>query len=221
MRPRSGIGWLTAYAIAMAHVEAAVVIYLRRVHYAADPLTLFPLVMLPNPDLAIELARELATLVMIASVAFLHAKGGPLVLAAFAYVFGLWDIAYYGWLKLMLGWPTSWLEWDVLFLIPWPWLAPWIAPVLVAAILVIWGARTLLFSSAALPLTRGASILFAIGAALVIGAFLLPGAPFVAGTVPGEGYRPETFHWGVFAFGYAVMTAGLFVKALPKIPLGM
>ena len=104
-------GWLTAYAIAMAQVEAAVVIYLRRLHYADDPLTLFPLVTLPEPDLPIEVAREIATLVMIASVAFLHAQRGPLVLATFAYVFGLWDIAYYGWLKLMLGWPTSWLEW--------------------------------------------------------------------------------------------------------------
>jgi hypothetical protein len=217
----AGIGWLTAYAVAMAQVEAAVVIYLRRVHYADDPLTLFPLVMLPNPDLRIELARELATLVMIASVAFLHAKRGPLVLAAFAYVFGLWDIAYYGWLKLMLGWPTSWLEWDVLFLIPWPWLGPWIAPVLVAVVLVIWGARTLLSSSAAPPLTRGAAIVFAIGVAFVIAAFLLPGAAFIASTAPDEAYRPQTFYWGVFAFGYSVMTAGLFVKALPKIPLGI
>jgi hypothetical protein len=217
----AGIGWLTAYAIAMAQVEAAVVIYLRRVHYADDPLTLFPLVTLPNPDLPIELAREVATLVMIATVAFLHAKRGPRVFAAFAYVFGVWDIAYYGWLKVMLGWPTSWLEWDVLFLIPWPWLGPWIAPVLVAALLAIWGARTLSSSSAAPPLTRGASIGFAIGVAIVIGAFLLPGAPFVAGTVPDEGYRPETFYWGVFAFGYAVMTAGLFVRALPRIPLGI
>ena len=45
MRRRSvvGIGWLTAYAIAMAHVEAAVVIYLRRLYHAGDPLTVFPL----------------------------------------------------------------------------------------------------------------------------------------------------------------------------------
>ena len=118
----AGIIWLTAYAIATAHVEAALVIYLRRIHYADDPLTLFPLATLPNPDLAIELAREVATLVMIASVAFLYAKRGIRVFAAFLYVFGLWDIAYYGWLKVMLGWPTSWLEWDVLFLMERPFI---------------------------------------------------------------------------------------------------
>ena len=112
----------------------------RRIGYAEDPLTLFPLTVLPPPDLAIELTREVATLLMILSVALLHSKRGIRALAAFVYVFGLWDIAYYAWLKIMLGWPTHWLEWDVLFLIPWPWVGPWIAPVLVAIVFVIWGA---------------------------------------------------------------------------------
>ncbi|RPI60779.1 MAG: hypothetical protein EHM50_06790 [Lysobacterales bacterium] len=213
----AGVGWLTTYAIAMAHVEAALVIYLRRLYYAGDPLTLFPLEMLPNPDLAIELARELATLVMITAVAFLHAKRGWRVFAAFLYVFGLWDIAYYAWLKAMLGWPTSWLEWDVLFLIPWPWLGPWIAPVLAAAVFVIWGARTLLSSPAAPPLTRSALTAFAVGTAIVIGAFLVPGLTIITGAAPAEGYRPGAFDWALFALGYAIMTAGLFVKKLPKI----
>ena len=184
---RDGIGWLTAYAIAMAQVEAALVIYLRRLYYADDPLTLFPLTMMPNPDLATEVARELATIVMIAGVAFLHAKRGTRVFAAFLYVFGLWDIAYYGWLKLMLGWPTSWLEWDVLFLIPWPLLGPWLAAIASAA-----------------------------GAAIVVGTFLLPGWPFVTGTVPNAGYRPAGFRWEAFALGHAVMTAGLFAIGPPR-----
>jgi hypothetical protein len=38
----AGMGWLTAYAIAMAHVEAALVIYLRRLYHAGDLLTVFP-----------------------------------------------------------------------------------------------------------------------------------------------------------------------------------
>jgi len=223
MRRRSlvGIGWLTAYAIAMAHVEAAVVIYLRRLYHAGDPLTVFPLATLPNTDLAIELARELATLVMIASVAFLYAKHGPRVFAAFLYVFGLWDIAYYAWLKLMLGWPTSWLEWDVLFLIPWPWLAPWIAPVLAAAAFAISGACTLLSAPAAPAPSRGEYAAFAIGVAIAIGAFLVPGLPFGEGAEPAAIYRPGAFNWRLFALGYAIMTAGLFVKKLPKVPIGL
>lgn len=213
---RDGIGWLTAYAIAMAQVEAALVIYLRRLYYADDPLTLFPLTMMPNPDLATEVARELATIVMIAGVAFLHAKRGTRVFAAFLYVFGLWDIAYYGWLKLMLGWPTSWLEWDVLFLIPWPWLGPWIAAALVAAAFVVAGARGLLASPAAVLPTRAAAIGFAAGAAIVVGTFLLPGLAFVTGDVPDGGYRPAEFRWGVFALGYALIAAGLVVNRTPR-----
>jgi hypothetical protein len=185
-RGMAGMAWLTAYSIAMAHVEAALVIYLRRLYHAADPLTVFPLATLANTDLAIELARELATLVMIASVAFLYAKRGPRVFAAFLYVFGLWDIAYYAWLKLMLGWPTSWLEWDVLFLIPWPWLAPWIAPVLAAAAFVISGACTLLAKPAAPAPSRGEYTAFAIGVAIVISAFLVPGLPFGECAEPAE-----------------------------------
>ena len=209
---RRSIAWLTAYAIAMAHVEAAVVIYLRRLYYAADPLTLFPLEIMPNPDLAIELARELATVVMMASVALLHGKRGLRVFAAFLYVFGVWDLAYYSWLKLMLGWPVAWLEWDVLFLMPWPWLGPWIAPALVAAAFVVGGARVLLSPAAAERPTRAAVVAFAAGSAIVIGCFLEPGWPLVTGDVPDTGYSPERFRWGVFVLGYAIMAAGLFLK---------
>lgn len=205
----------------MAHVEATLVIYLRRLHHAGDPLTLFPLVTLPSHDLAIELARELSTLVMIASVAFLYAKHGPRVFAAFLYVFGLWDIAYYAWLKLMLGWPTSWLEWDVLFLIPWPWLAPWIAPVLAAAAFVISGACTLLAKPAAPAPSRAEYVAFATGAAIVTGAFLVPGLPSSEGAAPAGIDRPGAFDWRLFGVGYVVMAAGLFAKKLPKVPLGL
>jgi hypothetical protein len=120
--------WLTVYAVAMAQVEAAVVMHLRTIYYGANPLELFPLAVFSTRDLSIELVREAATVIMIASVAWFAPMG---VFAAFIYVFGVWDVAYV-WLKILLGWPTHWLGWDVLFLIPWPWLGPWIAPVLVA-----------------------------------------------------------------------------------------
>jgi hypothetical protein len=214
---QGGLGWLTAYAVAMAHVEAALVIYLRRLYYADDPLALFPLELMPYPDLAIELARELATIVMIASVAFLHAKQGIRVFAAFLYVFGVWDLAYYGWLKLMLGWPTSWLEWDVLFLVPWPWLGPWIAPALVAALFVGGGARLLLAPAAAEWPTRTATVAVIAGSAIMVGTFLLPGWPLVTGDVPETGYRPAGFAWSVFGLGYATTAAALFAKRRPRL----
>ena len=43
--------------------------------------------------------------------------------AFFLFLFGVWDIFYYIWLKVFLHWPASLLTWDVLFLIPVPWVA--------------------------------------------------------------------------------------------------
>lgn len=104
----------------MAHVEASLVVHLRSLYYPENPLALFPLSLLSHRDLAIELSRELATLVMIVSVSLPAVKGFTRIFAAFVYVFGLWGIAYYLWLKLMIDWPVNWFEWDALFLIPWP-----------------------------------------------------------------------------------------------------
>jgi len=95
--------------------------HLRHLYYPLDPQRLFPLVLLSHADLALELARELATVVMIVAVAVLAERGWVRRFAAFVFVFGLWDLGYYAWLKLVLDWPLHWLEWDVLFLIPWPW----------------------------------------------------------------------------------------------------
>src|SRR5205814_8206179 len=90
---------------------------------------------------------------------------------AFLYVFGIWDIAYYAWLKLLLGWPTQWLEWDVLFLIPWPWLGPWLAPALVSLLFVAAGARLL---SVTARFTRLARATVFPGAGLVVTSVALP-----------------------------------------------
>jgi hypothetical protein len=50
--------------------------------------------------------------------------------------FGVWDIFYYVWLKVILNWPASLFDWDILFLIPIPWIGPVIAPVLVSLIMI-------------------------------------------------------------------------------------
>ena len=49
-----------------------------------------------------------------------------------AVAFGVWDICYYLFLKIMCDWPKSLFDWDILFLIPLPWWAPVIAPVSIA-----------------------------------------------------------------------------------------
>jgi hypothetical protein len=197
--------WLSVYALAMAQVEAAVVVYLREIYHGADPLALFPLVPLTGRDLSIELIRELATVLMILSVALLQPQRGARAFGAFIYVFGLWDVAYYVCLKLLLGWPTRWLEWDVLFLIPWPWLAPWPTPVLVSVLFVAAGTRLL---SAPSRFTRLALSTVCTGAALVVTAFLMPALFSVVERDAGSP-RAGDFPWAVFVAGYLLMGTGL------------
>lgn len=201
--------WLTLFAIAMAQVEASLVIHLRSVYYPDDPLTLFPLSILTQRDYLIELAREFATVMMMLSVALLVASGFMRFFAAFVYVFGLWDIFYYLWLKLMIGWPTSWLEWDVLFLIPWPWFGPWITAALIALLFVIWGGWIWLASGTA-RFTKTTALLLIFGVLFSLAAFLLPAVPLLPeGVEAFRDFRPDMFLWRLYSMGYLLMAVAL------------
>ncbi len=201
--------WLAVFAVAMAHVEAALVIHLRTIYYGTDTLAVFPLSIFSQRDLNIELAREAATIIMILSVAMLTEKGFTRVFAAFVYVFGVWDIFYYAWLKVMIGWPQGWLEWDVLFLIPWPWFGPWITPALIALMFTVWGGRTL-YRQSEVRFNRVSTSLFVVGAAIVLAAFLLPAAPLLAGGEDAfRDYTPTKFPWILYGAGYVLMLAAL------------
>ncbi len=205
----SPLVWLALYAIAMACAEAALVVYLRALYYPATPLAIFPLRLLSDAHLAMELTRELSTAVMILSVAWLAERDAARRFAALVYVFGLWDIFYYAWLKLFIGWPATLAEWDVLFLIPWPWLGPWLAPVAIALIFVLWGGWVL--AAARAPRwSTGRIALFLTGALLALTAFLAPGAALLSQGAEGfRGYVPGAFPWWLFLPGVAAMTAAL------------
>ena len=201
--------WLSLFAIGMAQVEASVVVHLRSLYYPGNPLDIFPLRLLAHRDLAIELVRELATVLMILSVSLLTARGFTRVFAVFVYLFGLWDLFYYLWLKIMIGWPVSWFEWDVLFLIPWPWLGPWLTPALIALLFVVWGGWVLI-SSKEVRFTHRASVLFVAGSLLALTAFLLPAAPLLLeGEEAFRGYQPDDFCWSLFIPGYMLMVFSL------------
>ena len=119
---------ITLFAIAMGFLEAAVVIYIRELMYPEG--FAFPLVPIP-PDIALtEILREAATLIMLAVMGLISGKNFIERFAWFIYCFGIWDIFYYAFLKLMIAWPESLLTWDILFLIPVTWTGPVIAPVI-------------------------------------------------------------------------------------------
>jgi hypothetical protein len=129
--------WLGLFAIAMAYVESAVVVYLRDLYYPEG--FDFPLKMIPVANIWIELGREAATLVMLAAVGVLFATTAPGRFAAVCVAFGVWDVSYYFWLWVFIGWPQSLFTWDLLFLIPAPWIGPVLSPLLVSICLIIAG----------------------------------------------------------------------------------
>ncbi len=129
--------WVVLFGAAFGWVEAAVVVDLRALFYP-DGFAM-PLRPITQPLLAVELIREAATLAMLAAVGVLAGRTRWQRFAAFLAAFGVWDLVYYLALTLILGWPTSLAEWDVLFLLPWPWLGPVYAPAGVAVLMIGFG----------------------------------------------------------------------------------
>ena len=132
--------WWTVviYAVAMAWVESAVVFYLRSMIGRIEPHQPAPLPVIGGFAL-VELPREFATMVMLFAVGFLAGRTWRARIGYAAIAFGVWDIFYYVFLKMMCGWPHSLLDWDILFLLPLPWWGPVLAPVLISLLMILWG----------------------------------------------------------------------------------
>ncbi len=209
--------WLTIFAVAMACAEAALVTHLRTLYYPDRPLEIFPLVLLEPRDFWLEFVREIATLVMIMAVAMLTEQGMRRIFSAFIYVFGVWDLAYYGWLKLIIGWPVSWTEWDVLFLVPWPWLGPWLAPAGISVLVASWGLWVLRrpgeprFGRLSFPI-------YVVGAALCFATFLAPGWALMGPDAPGFAeYVPGAFPWQFYVPGVGLLAVGLWLAGWHQV----
>lgn len=138
------------FAVAMGYLEAAVVVYLRELYYPNGfhiPQKVgFPFIKFGEvPELKpfskklflTELGRELATIIMLSAVALLVGNSTPTYIAYFLLAFGVWDIFYYVFLKIILNWPESFSTTDVLFLIPTPWVGPVGLPIFCSVIIII------------------------------------------------------------------------------------
>jgi hypothetical protein len=208
---------LTFFAIAMGLLESAVVVYMRKLYYPMDPLSIFPMQFLDKYDAVVELSREAATIIMLLTVALLAERASRTrSFAAFVFVFGVWDIFYYVWLKVLIGWPRTWWEWDVLFLIPMVWLGPWICPALISILFIAWGAWTLL-SRKQIAFAPRSFTVFTVGAVLGLFAFFQPAMGVLAsgGAADLKQYLPGEFWWSLFAVSYLSMAWGL-VLTLPR-----
>jgi hypothetical protein len=220
---RRELSALLLFGVAFGYVEAAVVVYLRtideparrhaRPERAADDV--FPL---SQPAdwrqsglepvcwriVATECAREFATLLMLAAVALAHARNLRQWFAGFMIAFGVWDILYYVFLKVLIGWPASLWTWDILFVLPVTWAGPVVTPVLVAGEMTIGGSLILWSEAAGTPVRFGRGHWAAIlgGGLIVVTAFCWDFRNVVAGGMP------NPFNWPLFILGNVLGIAG-------------
>lgn len=188
----------------MAYLEGAVVVYLQRA-LGITPAQLFPL---QNSDLVgdlavIEVGREFATLVMLVGLGWLAGTRAVDRLAWTSVTFGVWDIFYYVWLWIFIGWPGSPGTWDVLFLIPLPWAGPVWAPICVSLALVGFGLAAARETELGRPpaVDRRIGSVAVLGGVVVVLSFLAQAPALLNEQLPGW------FPWPVFLVGMAMAAA--------------
>ncbi len=205
--------WLlvATFAIGMAWVEAAVVYDLRvlvdRVNpYQPDPLPIGGILG------RVELVREAATLLMLLTLGAIAGRTARSRLAYSALAFGVWDLFYYLFLKWISGWPRSLFDWDVLFLLPVPWWGPVLAPMSIAALMIVWG--TFASGRGTSPGGRPrASTLWrcnAVGVAIALYLFMADALRALPDGVQAmRSVLPNAFNWPLFGVALALMAAPL------------
>lgn len=194
---------LAIFAVATAYFEAAVVVYLRQLYYPEG--FAFPLKLIPNSTMLVEIGRELATVVMLTSVAVVVVRRRWERFGWFLFMFGFWDVWYYIWLKVILNWPASLFDWDVLFLIPIPWISPVIAPLLVAVTMILIGPWIVLVSDSRDSYRPGvrAWVLGLLGSASILYSFMSdPGAIFNQKLPQSYSYWLLTLGLGCYWIGF-------------------
>ncbi len=196
---------ITLFWIAMAFIEASVVVYLRAAYYPAG--FTFPLHLLPDKILAVEVFREAATMVVLLTFALLAGRTKTQKICYFFYAFAVWDIFYYVWLKATINWPLSLLDPDILFLIPAPWIGPVLAPVLVSMVWIILAIATIIKSEKGVEIEFGLRewLLFILGAAVIFTSFVIDASVVLSENAMPH-YRWEMLFAGIFVWivGYVI-----------------
>ena len=150
--------FLVIFGVAFGFVEAAVVYYLRALmlfhqnysiaHYKVLLNLGFITFVSPVHSLIInhrvsdiEVARESATIVMLACVAMIAGGKWRQRAGAFFVSFACWDLAYYLFLRILDNWPRTLLTKDVYFLIPVTWIGPVITPLVLSLLILTVGVK--------------------------------------------------------------------------------
>ncbi len=190
------------FSIAMAYLESAVVVYLRYLYYPMG--FVLPIKMIPNQTLFIELGREAATIIMLLAIALLSSKLKRQRIFFFFFAFGVWDIFYYIWLKIFINWPQTLLADDLLFLIPVPWIAPVVAPILISVLFITISIMALkkIEKGKQVEISKTNAAIILVGVLLILISFMWNYQERLISTSPVE------FFWMVFIIGLLLMIAG-------------
>ena len=218
--------WITLFSIAMGYMESAVVVYLRELFYP-EGFT-FPLQPIDGLVAVTEILREAATIIMLIGIGVVAGKTNIERFAWFIYCFAVWDIFYYIFLKVLIGWPESFLTWDILFLIPVTWVGPVIAPILVSLTMIllalvivkperVYGVKTKVY--------KLDWMLFILGSLIIIGSFTEEYTRFILNSyslkviwsLPNHKplfdlaytYEPEIYRWWIFWIGELIILFGI------------
>ena len=204
------------FAVAMAYLESAVVVYLRAMYGIEDLLR--DINFKPDVYTFIELGREAATIIMLAMVALIAGNSRQKKLGYFFFSFSIWDIFYYIWLFIFIRWPKSLFEWDVLFLIPLPWWGPVISPILISILLFTIG--YLLIKEYRYNITLLDWTIISVSIVLLLYTFVEDSIKIIlSGNGDLTSVLPTTFNWPIFIVSYlawVIITVKVFFPGLRK-----
>jgi hypothetical protein len=209
MRERTRWFIVVIFAIAMAWMESATVVYLRVLVGRLEPYQVNPLPVSVGLGKT-ELIREAATLIMLLTAGLLAGRTWRSRLAYALIAFGVWDIFYYVFLAIISAWPRSLLDWDVLFLIPLPWWGPVLAPVSIALLMISGGTLVVHADRPEHPIWPHwkAWVLNLSGVVLALIIFMLPALQALGrGTSSVRQALPNEFYWLPFIVALALMAA--------------
>lgn len=190
------------FAIAMAYLESAVVVYLRAMYGIKDLLRDTPL--LADPYTVIEVGREAATLVMLIIIGIISGNTWQKRIAYSIFAFAIWDIFYYIWLFLFIQWPKSLFEWDILFLIPLPWWGPVITPIIISFLLILISYFVIIDTK--FKITSFDWIIFSLAIIMILFTFMEDSIKTIlSGGKKINEVRPTDFNWILFLIAYISM----------------
>lgn len=227
------------FAIAMGILEAIVVVYIRELYHPTG--FEFPL-KATSPELVhTELIREISTIIMLVMIAVISGRNFLHKFSYFIYCFGVWDIFYYVGLKIFLNWPPSFFTWDVLFLIPVPWIGPVLAPIICSLTMIFLAVCIVYLQEKGYDVRVRSSrwVLIIVGAAIIFSTFIWD----YAGIIIGGGffsdfwtlttnekfqgtvtkYVPTYYNWYLFAVGEIMILATILLtikRAKAKTRIG-